>query len=218
MTAEKKKNVHAGHRKRMRERFINGGLTMFEPHEVLELLLFEFIPVVNTNPIGHALIDTFGSVKGVLTAPYDELVKVPGIGPKAAEGILSVYPFLSDDICSWFRKAGELTRYDLAFLADWFMDWAPAGSAGLVVCGRDRRFRDFVRLRVNRDDLLFDFGRQIIHAAKGLSYYLLIKEDYSLLPREKAQVLRLITGQGHAYLLDVFVLEGFRPNSIIYGR
>lgn len=218
MTAEKKKNVHAGHRRRMRERFLNGGLTMFEPHEVLELLLFEFIPVVNTNPIGHALIDAFGSVKGVLTAPYSELVKVPGIGPKAAEGILSIYPFVSNDICDWFRREGALTRYDLAFLADWFMDWTPVGSAGIVLCGKDRRFHDFVRLRVSPDDLLFDFGRQIIQSAKGLNYYLLIKEDYSLLSREKAQVLRTITGRGHAYLLDVFVLEGFRPNSIIYGR
>lgn len=216
--ADRKKNVHAGHRGRMRERFLCGGLDYFEPHEVLELLLFEFIPVVNTNPLGHALIERFGSVKNVLTAAYDELVKVSGIGPKAAEGILSVYPILSNDICCRFRKAGALTRYDLAFLADWFMDWTPDGSMGIILCGQDRRFRDFVRLRTDPDDLLFDLGRQIVKAAKGMNYCLLVKEDHSLVTREKAQVLRSFTGRLHAYLLDVFVLEGCRPTSVFYMR
>lgn len=218
MTAEKKKNIHAGHRGRMRERFLGSGLDRFEPHEVLELLLFEYIPVVNTNPIGHALIDRFGSVKNVLTASYDELLEVPGIGPKAAEGILTVYPILSEEICGWFRKSGALTRYDLAFLADWFMDRAPNGSVGLVICGHDRRFHDFVPLRVFPDDLLFDLAKQIVKAAGGRCCYLLVKEDYSLLTREKAIVLRRIIGVGHVHLQDVLVLEGCRPNSIFYMR
>jgi len=214
--AAEKKNVHAGHRGRMRERFLNGGLDNFQPHEVLELLLFEYIPVVNTNPIGHALIERFGTVKNVLTAPYEELVKVPGIGPKAAEGILSVYPIMTNEICDFFRKSGELAGYDIAFLADWFMDGLPVGSVGLILCGHDRRFRDFVRLTVNPDNLIFDLSRQIVNSAKGKGYYLLIKEDYNLVSRETATVIRHITGSGHAYLMDVFVLDGYRPVSVIY--
>ncbi len=216
MAADAGKNVHAGHRARMRERFMNGGLDSFEPHEVLELLLFQYIPVVNTNPHAHALIERFGSVKNVLTAPYEELMKVPGIGPKAAEGILSVYPIMSQEICVRFREHGLLTKIDLAFLADWFMDWVPAGSMGLLLCGQDRRFRDFVRLRVNPNDLLLDLSTQIVRAARGTSYYLLIKENFSLVTREKAQMLRQITGRGRALMLDVFVLEGCRPTSVFY--
>ena len=215
---EKNKNVHAGHRGRMRERFMVSGFDNYRPHEVLEMLLFEFIPVVNTNPIGHYLIERFGTVKGVLTATYDELVKVSGVGPKTAEGILSVYPTYSLRICEWFREAGALTKYDIAFLADWFIDWTPNGSMGLLLCDRDRRFRDFVRLNLvlDRNNLLFDLAAQIVRIAAGQMYYLLVKEDYNLMTREMAYLLRKITGRGHAYLLDAFVLDGLRPVSMLY--
>ncbi len=216
MASEKGKNIHAGHRGRMRDRFIREGLDSFAPHEVLELLLFEFIPVVNTNPTAHALIEHFGSVKNVLTAPYEELVKVPGIGPKAAEGILSVYPVMSEEICARFREYGLLTKLDLAFLADWFMDCVPAGSMGLILCGTDAGFRNFVRLQAAPDDLLFDLAKQIVQAARGASYYLLVKEDFNLVTRETARLLRHITSRGHARMLDVFVLEGCRPTSVFY--
>ena len=36
----KKKHSHAGHRERMRLRFQKSGLESFQPHEILELLLF----------------------------------------------------------------------------------------------------------------------------------------------------------------------------------
>lgn len=35
---------HAGHRQRMRERFLAGGLEGFADHEVLELMLFTPFP------------------------------------------------------------------------------------------------------------------------------------------------------------------------------
>ena len=38
------KAVHAGHRARMRERFMKEGLSGFSEHEVLELLLMFAIP------------------------------------------------------------------------------------------------------------------------------------------------------------------------------
>lgn len=214
MAEEKQKNIHAGHRSRMRDRFLNGGLDSFEPHEVLELLLFEYIPVVNTNPHAHALIERFGSVKNVLTAPDEELLKIPGIGPKAAEGIRSVYPFMSEKICDFFRKQGLLAHTDLAFLADWFMDWVPAGSMGLILCGKERTFLDFVYLQPDPDDLLLGLAEQIVRVSRGFSYYLLVKEDFSLVTRGNAQILRQVTGRGRAVMLDVFVLEEYRPISI----
>ena len=36
--------MHDGHRQRMKDRFLNSGLHNFQPHEVLELLLFYAIP------------------------------------------------------------------------------------------------------------------------------------------------------------------------------
>lgn len=77
-------SIHDGHRERLRDRFRREGLDNFEPHQVLELLLFYCIPRQDTNGIAHALLNKFGSVSGVLEAPASELKKVPGIGDSAA--------------------------------------------------------------------------------------------------------------------------------------
>lgn len=87
-------DLHLGHRSRMRERFTRDDLDGFEPHAVLELLLYYTISRADTNPIAHRLIDRFGSLHGVLDAPYDELVKVEGIGPSSAV-LLKMIPSLS---------------------------------------------------------------------------------------------------------------------------
>jgi len=75
---------HDGHRQRMRERFQTQGLEGFAPHEVLELILFYAIPRANVNPLAHRLIDTFGSLHAVVEADVKDLMKVEGIGEKAA--------------------------------------------------------------------------------------------------------------------------------------
>lgn len=77
-------SIHNGHRQRLKERFLREGLSHFEEHQVLELLLFYCIPRVDTNPLAHALLEQFGSLSQVLEAPVEELVKVPGIGENAA--------------------------------------------------------------------------------------------------------------------------------------
>lgn len=71
---------HAGHRQRMRDRFLANGLDGFAPHEVLELMLFYAIPRRNVNPLAHRLIDHFGSLNAVLNAPVEMLKQVEGMG------------------------------------------------------------------------------------------------------------------------------------------
>lgn len=81
---EKKKNLHKGHRDRLKERFREQELDGFTDIQVLELLLFYAIPRRDTNPIAHALLDRFGSLDQVLSAPMHELEKVDGIGEQAS--------------------------------------------------------------------------------------------------------------------------------------
>ena len=83
---------HEGHRLRLRERFESSGLDSFAQHEALELLLTYAIPRKDTKPIAKALIGRFGSVGGVLCAPYEELRCVPGIGGSAATLISLLLP------------------------------------------------------------------------------------------------------------------------------
>ena len=86
--------LHDGHRQRLIQRFLEEDLDNFEPHNVLELLLFYAIPRKDTNELAHVLIDTFGSLTGVFDAPYEELIKVAGIGPNTA-ALLKLVPSLT---------------------------------------------------------------------------------------------------------------------------
>ena len=73
-------SIHAGHRQRLKERFLKDGLDNFEEHQVLELLLFYGIPQRDTNEIAHELIRKFGSLSRVLEATPEELSEVKYVG------------------------------------------------------------------------------------------------------------------------------------------
>lgn len=87
-------NQNQGHRKRLKNRFLSEGLDNFEHHNVLELLLFFSIPRIDTNKIAHNLIDNFGSISNVFDAPYEEILKVDGIGENTAI-LLKMIPEMS---------------------------------------------------------------------------------------------------------------------------
>jgi DNA repair protein RadC len=84
--------MHEGHRSRLKERFLKEGLDSFEPHNIVELLLFFGIPYKDTNEIAHDLISTFGSLSGVIDASYEDLVKIKGVGENAATLIKLIAP------------------------------------------------------------------------------------------------------------------------------
>jgi DNA repair protein RadC len=85
------RNLHAGHRQRLKSRFLKEGLDGFEDHQVLELLLFQAIPRVDTNPIAHLLMQRFGSLSAALEADPRDLASVEGVGLNAA-AFLSMIP------------------------------------------------------------------------------------------------------------------------------
>jgi DNA repair protein RadC len=68
----------------MRKRYLAGGLEPFADHEALELLLYYAIPRRDVNPIAHALMERYGSLSAVLSAPVEDLKHVEGIGESAA--------------------------------------------------------------------------------------------------------------------------------------
>ena len=76
--------AHDGHRNRMRERIEKGGLGSLGDHEILEYVLFHFVPMRYTNEIAHTLTDTFGGFSGVLNADAERLAEVPGMTRNAA--------------------------------------------------------------------------------------------------------------------------------------
>ena len=85
-----KPNIHAGHRGRMREKFLLYGRDVFHTHELLEMLLFHAVPCKNTNPLAKNLIARFSTLDGVLSATREELLTVDGVGPKIADMLMAV--------------------------------------------------------------------------------------------------------------------------------
>ena len=76
MDARVSKNEHsrsAGHRGRLRERFLEGGASGFHDYELIEYLLTLTIPRVDTKPLAKRLIDDFGGIGALLGASADSL-------------------------------------------------------------------------------------------------------------------------------------------------
>ena len=89
-------SIHAGHRQRLKDRFLRDGLDDFEEHQVLELLLFYGIPQRDTNEIAHELIRKFGSLSRVLEATPEELSQVKYVG---------------DNVSTLFKLVTAVARY-----------------------------------------------------------------------------------------------------------
>ena len=76
-----------GHRKRLREKFLDSGLAGFHDYEVVELLLTLAMPRKDCKDAAKAAMKQFKTLQGVLEASPKALCEVPGIGPKNLLGI-----------------------------------------------------------------------------------------------------------------------------------
>lgn len=128
------KNVHEGHRERLRTRYKRCGFDDFAEHEVLELLLFYAIPRANTNPIAHKLLERFGSLYAVMNASFDELCEVDQVGPASAALIRTVADAAR---AAKLKEIGSepLTSADKLHLyaTEWFLGAKPRTAAILLI-------------------------------------------------------------------------------------
>ena len=101
------KDIHKGHRSRMRAKLAAYGPRIFDTYELLEMLLYYVIPYKDTNPIAKRLLDVFGSLDGVLSADAAALTEVDGIGERCASFICDV---------------GEIMARDMSFSFGYYVD------------------------------------------------------------------------------------------------
>ena len=88
--AKSPKPHYAGHRARLRERFLKAGGEALADYELLELLLFQALPRGDTKPLAKELIAHFGSYAEVLSADADALREVPGVGDAVVAALKTV--------------------------------------------------------------------------------------------------------------------------------
>ena len=83
-------NVHEGHRGRLRERLLKTDFVGADEYQVLEYILTMAIKRRDTNELAHTLINTFGSLSGVMDAEVDDLKTVKGVSETVATFLHSV--------------------------------------------------------------------------------------------------------------------------------
>lgn len=71
-----------GHRNRLRQRFLDRGLSGFSDAEILEILLSFGTPRKDCKDQARALLQHFGTFPAVLDADRKDLLEVNGVGPK----------------------------------------------------------------------------------------------------------------------------------------
>lgn len=83
------KPYHAGHRSRLRARFLKSPEATPD-YELLEIILFPTRPVGDVKPIAKALLAKFGSLTAVMNAPSHELLSVKHVNQAAVAAIRAV--------------------------------------------------------------------------------------------------------------------------------
>lgn len=116
--------VHDGHRARLRETFLEHGLQSMNDINALELLLFYALPRRDTNETAHLLLERFGSLHGVFSAPFEDLREVDGIGDYAAALIALVPEIMKKSSLSRSREIRQIRSSAEAgeFLLPYFMN------------------------------------------------------------------------------------------------
>lgn len=85
-------NIHAGHRGAMRRKLLGVGADAFHAHELIEMLLYYSIPLCDTNPTAHRLIERLGGLDRVLKSDVATLCSVKGVGASSAKLISLIRP------------------------------------------------------------------------------------------------------------------------------
>lgn len=78
------KNIHDGHRKRLRNLIANAGIESVSDVQAVECFLTYIFPRGDVNPLSHRLLNRYGNFANILDADVNDLKKVKGINESSA--------------------------------------------------------------------------------------------------------------------------------------
>ncbi len=102
---EKQSTKSQGHRRRLREKFLRGGLSGFLDYEIIELLLTLGTPRKDCKQQAREALKRFRSLRGILEAPADELQEIRGVGPHNVFGLKLV-----QEVSRYFLKERMMSK------------------------------------------------------------------------------------------------------------
>jgi DNA repair protein RadC len=120
-------SLNAGHRGRLKARFLKAGADAMPDYELLELTLFAAQPRKDVKPLAKRLIARFGSFAEAVAAPRERLLEVEGMGEstvnhlKIVEGRVIGRPALSSwaallDYCMAAMARAHTEEFRVLFL------------------------------------------------------------------------------------------------------
>jgi DNA repair protein RadC len=110
-------NKGAGHRGRLRDRFLGKGLDGFTDTEILEILLSFGTPRTDCKEPARHLLKKFGSFAAVLEASPPALQEIKGVGPKNSFALQFIQAvaghYLKERLRGkrYLHSSGEVTEY-----------------------------------------------------------------------------------------------------------
>ncbi len=110
-------DIHKGHRRRLREKFMKSGLAGFHDYEIVELLLTLGSPRKDCKQQAKEALQRFKTLRGVLSAPLEELQQIKGVGLHSAFGLKLVQEvareFLKEKILDkpFYKSSQEIFDY-----------------------------------------------------------------------------------------------------------
>lgn len=121
---DENKNVHEGHRKRMRDVVNKRGLDGMPQHQVLEYMLSFVVPQKDTNVIAHNLIKKYGTITAVLESNQTSLAETKGVGEVVAHylanfrNMFAYYQHSKAEVVSTICNSREAFVYSKLLLSD----------------------------------------------------------------------------------------------------
>lgn len=122
---EKAAHDGIGHRARLRSKLAESGGEALHDHELIEYLLALAIPRRDTKPLAKALLREFGGIGGLMSADWQAIARVPGMGDTSIAAIkivqASALRMLRNEVAarpvlaSW-QALLDYLRADMAYL------------------------------------------------------------------------------------------------------
>lgn len=191
------KNPHEGHRKRMLKKYLDNGIGVFEEHELLEMLLFILLPRVNTNELAHELIDQFGSLQGVFSAPLNALENCKGLGHHSAMA-LKLIGDLINYICSQITAGIKLNsiRDIIDFCVERYKD-IPYECFSFYMLDKNYTLIDKRDFEINsKDESVFNYREIVCQIAASKAYAVFLSHNH-------------INGKSYASNNDITITRNF---------
>jgi DNA repair protein RadC len=160
------KEMKKGHRMRLKQKYITAGVEVFSDYEVIELLLSYAIQRRDTKPLAKELIQTFGSIKGIIDADLSDLKKIDGISEHTA-----ILFKLTKELSSLYLKEKAREKIQISCTSE-LINFCRTTLGGkkdeefwVIYLNVQNRIIEFERLQKGTVDQAFVYPRQILENA-----------------------------------------------------